>query len=68
MEKAVPALRMLLEGPGTFGDHVDYGRLLKVYKAQQTAGASTFPAEVASVEVVPVLRQSRSRPYLYFDL
>jgi len=40
--------------PDTFGDHVDYAMLIKVYKAVPEGERRYSPAEVASVEVVPV--------------
>jgi transposase-like protein/IS1 family transposase len=40
--------------PDTFGDYVDYAMLIKVYKAVADGERKYSPAEVASVEVVPV--------------
>lgn len=41
--------------PDTLGDRVDFAQLIKVYRAPQEGEARYSPAEVASVEVVPVL-------------
>lgn len=41
--------------PDTLGDRVNYAMLIKVYKAASEGEARYSPAEVASVEVVPVL-------------
>src|ERR1035438_7751061 len=40
--------------PDTFGNRVDFAMLIKVYKASQEGEARYSPAEVESVEVVPV--------------
>jgi transposase-like protein/IS1 family transposase len=40
--------------PDTFGNRVDYAMLIKVYKAAPEGERKYSPAEVASVEVVPV--------------
>lgn len=40
--------------PDTFGDRADYAMLIKVYKSNPEAERKYSPAEVASVEVVPV--------------
>jgi transposase-like protein/IS1 family transposase len=40
--------------PDTFGDYVDYAMLIKVYKAVPDGERKYSPAEVSSVEVVPV--------------
>src|SRR3984885_13878619 len=40
--------------PDTFGDYVDYAMLIKVYRATPEGERKYSPAEVASVEVVPV--------------
>jgi IS1 family transposase len=40
--------------PDTFGDYVDYAMLVKAYKAVADGERKYSPAEVASVEVVPV--------------
>ena len=40
--------------PDTLGDRVNYAMLIKVYKAASEGEARYSPAEVASVEVVPV--------------
>jgi len=40
--------------PDTFGDRVDFAMLIKVYKAAPEGERRYSPAEVASVEVVPV--------------
>ncbi|MDP9054057.1 MAG: IS1 family transposase [Acidobacteriota bacterium] len=40
--------------PDTFGDYVDYAMLIKVYRAPSEGEARYSPAEVSSVEVVPV--------------
>ncbi len=39
----------------TLDDRVDYAQLIKVYRASQDGEARYSPAEVASVEVVPVM-------------
>lgn len=39
----------------TLDDRVDYAQLIKVYRAPQDGEARYSPAEVASVEVVPVM-------------
>jgi transposase-like protein/IS1 family transposase len=41
--------------PDTLGDRVDFAQLIKVYRAPSEGEARYSPAEVASVEVVPVL-------------
>ena len=40
--------------PDTFGNRVDFAMLIKVYKSNPEAERKYSPAEVASVEVVPV--------------
>ena len=40
--------------PDTFGDYIDYAMLIKVYRANPDAERKYSPAEVQSVEVVPV--------------
>jgi transposase-like protein/IS1 family transposase len=40
--------------PDTFGDYVDYAMLIKVYRAAPEGERKYSPAEVQSVEVVPV--------------
>lgn len=40
--------------PDTFGDYVDYAMLIKVYRAVADGERKYSPAEVSSVEVVPV--------------
>jgi hypothetical protein len=40
--------------PGTFGNYVDYAMLIKVYRAAPEGERKYSPAEVSSVEVVPV--------------
>jgi len=40
--------------PDTFGDYIDYAMLIKVYRAAPEGERKYSPAEVASVEVVPV--------------
>jgi hypothetical protein len=40
--------------PDTFGDYVDYAMLIKVYRANPDSERKYSPAEVQSVEVVPV--------------
>ncbi|MGD1068679.1 MAG: IS1 family transposase [Bryobacteraceae bacterium] len=40
--------------PDTFGDYVDYAMLIKTYRANPDAERKYSPAEVQSVEVVPV--------------
>jgi IS1 family transposase len=41
--------------PDTLGDRVDFAQLIKVYRAPSEGEARYSPAEVASVEVVPVM-------------
>jgi transposase-like protein/IS1 family transposase len=41
----------------TLGDRVDFAQLIKVYKSSTEGEARYSPAEVASVEVVPVIGQ-----------
>jgi IS1 family transposase/transposase-like protein len=41
----------------TLDKHVDYAQLIKVYRASQEGEARYSPAEVASVEVVPIMGQ-----------
>jgi len=41
----------------TLGDRVDFAQLIKVYKSSTEGEARYSPAEVASVEVVPVMGQ-----------
>lgn len=43
--------------PDTLGDRVDFAQLIKVYRAASEGEARYSPAEVASVEVVPVMGQ-----------
>jgi len=43
--------------PDTFGDRVDFAMLIKVYKAVPEGERRYSPAEVSSVEVVPVCGQ-----------
>ncbi len=43
--------------PDTLGDRCDYAMLIKVYQAASDGEARYSPAEVASVEVVPVMGQ-----------
>jgi transposase-like protein/IS1 family transposase len=40
--------------PDTFGDYIDYAMLIKVYRAAPEGERKYSPAEVQSVEVVPV--------------
>jgi transposase-like protein/IS1 family transposase len=40
--------------PDTFGDYIDYAMLIKVYRAAPEGERKYSPAEVSSVEVVPV--------------
>src|SRR6266567_324034 len=42
----------------TLGDRCDFAMLIKVYRASQEGEARYSPAEVASVEVVPVMGQA----------
>jgi transposase-like protein/IS1 family transposase len=43
--------------PDTLGDRVDFAQLIKVYRAPSEGEARYSPAEVAAIEVVPVMGQ-----------